>query len=176
VSGGKVGRVNTSGVVTEYSIPTSPVEPEEITTGPDGALWFAEYQGTGIGRLAIVQADGFFTGEQELGTLFYLQFQEGNPFGYYGFLQGSAGTASAWLYHVDLGYEYVTAGDANGDLYFYDLASGHWWYTSSSLFPYLYDFTVNSWLYYFPNTKSPGHYSTNPRYFGNLTTQQTLTM
>jgi hypothetical protein len=121
-------------------------------------------------------ADAFFTGEQPLGTLFYLQFQDGNPFGYYGFLEGSASTPSAWLYHFDLGYEYVTGGDANGDLYFYDLESNHWWYTSSSLFPFLYDFTLNSWIYYFPNTQSPGHYTTNPRYFSNLTTKQIFTM
>lgn len=63
------------------------------------------------------------------------------------------------------GPEYVTAGDANGDLYFYDLASNHWWHTSSSLFPSLYDFTLNSWIYYLPNTSSPGHYTTNPATF-----------
>jgi hypothetical protein len=80
------------------------------------------------------------------------------------------------LYHFDLGYEYVTAGDSGGDLYFYDLASNHWWYTNSFLFPYLYDFTLNAWLYYFPNTSSPGHYTANPRYFSNLTTGQIITM
>jgi hypothetical protein len=124
--------VTTSGTVTQYPI-TGFSLPQEITVGPDGALWVAEYQGVGIGRFAIVQPDSFFTGEQELGTIFYLQFQDSIPFGYYGFLQGSAATSDAWLYHFDLGYEYVTAGDANGDLYFYDRTSNHWWYTSSSL-------------------------------------------
>jgi uncharacterized repeat protein (TIGR03803 family) len=71
-------------------------------------------------------SNAFFTGEDSLGGgVYYLQFSDGNPFGYHGFLQGSGATASAWLYHFDLGYEYVTAGDANGDLYFYDLASTH---------------------------------------------------
>ena len=35
---------------------------------------------------------------------------------------------------------------------------------------------LNSWIYYFPNTQSPGHYSTNPRYFSNLTTGVIFTM
>ncbi len=80
------------------------------------------------------------------------------------------------MYHFDLGYEYVAAGGGDGSLYFYDLASGHWWFNSSALFPYLYDFMLNAWIYYFPNTQSPGHYATNPRYFSNLTTGQILTM
>jgi len=50
------------------------------------------------------------------------------------------------------------------------------WYTSSSLFPYLYDFTLNTFIYYFTNTTSPGHYTANPRYFVNLTTQKIFTM
>jgi hypothetical protein len=148
-----------------------------ITAGPDGAIWFSEGEGEKIGRLALVQTDTFFTGQQSLsGTVDFLQFQDGTPFGYYGFLQGSASSADAWLYHFDLGYEYVTTGGTSGSIYLYDLATGHWWYSSSSLFPYLYDFTLNAWLYYFPNTQSPGHYTTNPRSFSNLTTGKIFTM
>ncbi len=131
---GALGRVTTSGTVTQHRI-TGFSLPQEITVavGPDGALWVAEdFQGVGIGRFAIVQPDSFFTGEQELGTIFYLQFQDSIPFGYYGLLQGLPRRLDAWLYHFDLGYEYVTAGDANGDLYFYDRTSNHWWYTSSN--------------------------------------------
>jgi hypothetical protein len=123
--------------------------------------------------------DAFFTSEQpsSVAAWDFLQFPGGStPFGYYTFLQGSASTASAWLFHADLGYESVIPGATPGSAYFYDLASGHWWYTSSTLFPYLYDFTLNSWIYYFPNTNSPGHYLTNPRYFSNLTTQKFFTM
>jgi hypothetical protein len=121
--------------------------------------------------------DAFFNGQQALSPVFsYLQFANGSLFGYYAFLQGSASTASAWLYHPDLGYEYVTGADPAGDLYFYDLASNHWWYSSASLFPYLYDFNLNSWIYYFPDTSNPGHYTTNPRYFSNFTTGKIFTM
>ena len=127
--------------------------------------------------------DTFFTGEQSLGSgWYYLQFSDGNLFGEYVFLEGSASTQSADFYHNDLGYEYVTAGTASGSVYFYDFASGHWWYSSASQFPFLYDFTVGAWIYYFPlpyagEGTSPGHYYTsNPRYFQNMTTNQVFTM
>ena len=47
----KIGRVTTSGGVTEYSVPTVSAEPEGITSGPDGALWFTEFGGGKIGRI-----------------------------------------------------------------------------------------------------------------------------
>jgi virginiamycin B lyase len=169
-----LGRIATDGTILEYPTPAGP---QGIVTGPDGALWFTEELTASIGRAALPQADAFFTGQQFLsGTVYYLQFQDGTPFGYYGYLQGSASTASAWIYHFDLGYEYVTSSGTSGDLYLYDEASTHWWYSNPSLFPYLFDFTLNAWLYYFPNTQSPGHYTTNPRYFSNLTTGNIITM
>ncbi len=112
----------------------------------------------------------FFTGEASLGNgAYYLQFPDGNLFGYYDYL------ISPWIYHFDLGFEYVIDG-GNGSAYLYDFASSHWWYTSTSLFPYIYDFTLKTYVYYFPNTTSPGHYSSNPRYFSNLTTGKVITM
>jgi hypothetical protein len=112
----------------------------------------------------------FFTGQVSLGSgVEYLQFPDGNLFGYYTFV------ASTIFYHYDMGYEAFVPGSAS-DIYLYDFTSGHWWYTSNTLFPYLYDFTLNAWIYYFPNTQSAGHYTTDPRYFSNLTTGQILTM
>lgn len=129
--------------------------------------------------LTYVTPNAFFTGQEpsSVQNWDYLQFPGGStPFGYYSFAQGSASTASAWLYHANLGYEYVLPGGSAGAEYFYDLASKHWWYTSPSLFPYIYDFSLNSWIFYFANTQSPGQYSANPRYFSNLTTDQIVTM
>jgi hypothetical protein len=105
----------------------------------------------------------FFSGEDFLsGTAYYLQFPDSNVFGYYEYLSSSI------LYHFDMGFEAFIPGTGN-QIYFYDFTSSHWWYSSSSLFPYLYDFTLNSWIYYFANT-------TNPRYFSNLTTGKVFTM
>src|SRR5215470_15761453 len=36
----QIGRITTSGAITEYPIPSSSSGPIAITTGPDGALWF----------------------------------------------------------------------------------------------------------------------------------------
>jgi hypothetical protein len=112
----------------------------------------------------------FFNGAVSLGSgVYYLQFPNGNPFGYYNFVAGTI------FYHYDMGYEAFVQGSA-ADIYLYDFTSLHWLYTSSSLFPYLYDFTLSNWLYYFPDTKNPGHYTTNPRYFSNLTKGTIFTM
>ena len=105
----------------------------------------------------------FFTGQSALGDgVYFLQFPDGVPFGYYSYL-----TDPAYLYHFDLGYEYVfDADDGNSGVYFYDFASRDFFYTSPAFpFPYLYDFALNTVLYYYPDTTSPGHYTTNPRYF-----------
>jgi uncharacterized repeat protein (TIGR01451 family) len=112
----------------------------------------------------------FFAGEDALGNgVYYLQLPGGNPFGYYTYL------ANGWIYQFDMGYESISPG-VGQTVYLWDLSTGHWWYTSTSLFPYMYDFTLNTWIYYFPDPKNAGHYTTNPRYFDNLTTGQIFTM
>ena len=45
-----------------------------------------------------------------------------------------------------------------------------------ALFPYLYDFSLNAWLYYLPDFNNPGHYSHNPRWFFNFATGQWITL
>jgi N-acetylneuraminic acid mutarotase len=116
----------------------------------------------------------FFSGEVSLGNgVYYLQFPNGTPFGYYSYL-----TDARWFYHFDMGYEYwFDANDGHNGIYFYDLASTHFFYTSPSFpFPYLYDFSFNTVLYYFPDPNNPGHYTSNPRYFYNFATGQIITM
>jgi hypothetical protein len=114
----------------------------------------------------------FFTGEVYLGGgVYHLQFPDGNLFGNYNYQYFPV------VFHYDLGLEYfLEANDGKAGAYLYDLASGHWFYTSPSLFPYLYDFTLNNWLYYFLDAQNPGHYTTNPRYFSNVGTGQIFTM
>jgi serine protease len=116
----------------------------------------------------------FFTGEIALQNgVYYLQFPNGTPFGYYSYL-----TNQRFIYHFDMGFEYwFDANDANHGIFFYDFASNHFFYTSPSFpFPYLYDFSLNTVLYYYPDLNRPGHYTTNPRYFYNFATGQIITM
>ena len=115
----------------------------------------------------------FFDGEVSVGNAVnYLAFADGTPFGYYSYL-----TDQNYIYHFDLGYEYVfDAQDGKAGVYLYDFASDTFFYTSPTFpFPYLYDFTLDAVLYYFPDTTSAGHYTANPRYFYNFATGQIIT-
>ncbi len=115
----------------------------------------------------------FFSGETALGGgFYYLQFRNGTPFGYYSYLP-----AQNFIYHLDLGFEYFfDANDRHDGIYFYDFMSNHFFYTSPSDFPYLYDFTLNAWLYYLPDASNPGRYSHNPRWFFNFATGQWINL
>lgn len=48
---GKVGRITTQGVITEFPLAAPDRLPHEIVAGPDGALWFAQSQGPGVARM-----------------------------------------------------------------------------------------------------------------------------
>src|SRR4051812_34370 len=60
--GEAIGRITTTGTVTEFPVPTSmenPLpDPQGIAAGPDGALWFTEQTGDAVDRLT---TDGVFT-------------------------------------------------------------------------------------------------------------------
>lgn len=115
----------------------------------------------------------FFNGQVTLsGGVYYLAFPDDTTFGYYNL----GDFDFPWFYHYDMGYEYFfDANDCKGGAYLYDLTSNSFWFTSPSLFPYVYDFTLNAWLYYFPDTQNPRHYTTNPRVFYDFGTSQIIT-
>jgi len=70
------------------------------------------------------------------------------------------------VYEYNLGYEYAYSASSGG-VYLFDFTSGHFWYTSSSYFPFLYDYSLNSFLYYYPGN---GH----PRYFYDYSAGQVI--
>ena len=123
---------------------------------------------------AVSATPAFFAGETALSNgVYYLAFPNGNFFGYYSFLPNPA-----YIFHFDLGFEYVfDAADGKSGVYFYDFASSTFFYTSPSFpFPYLYDFSLNSVLYYYPDPSNAGHYNTNGvRYFYDFNTGQIIT-
>lgn len=47
-----IGRITTTGTITEFPTPGG-TQPEEITTGPDGNLWFTDQLGNNIGKASI---------------------------------------------------------------------------------------------------------------------------
>jgi hypothetical protein len=53
--GGKIGRITTTGQVTEFSVGLTPGgSPAGITSGPDGNLWFTESSGNRLGAINTV--------------------------------------------------------------------------------------------------------------------------
>ncbi len=116
----------------------------------------------------------FLVGDTSLDNgVYYLSFPNGNPFGYYSYLSDFH-----YLYHFDLGREYVIdAADGHAGVYLYDSQSQHFFYTTLGFsFPYLYDFSLNSVLYYYPDPSNSGRYNTNGvRYFYSFATGQITT-
>ena len=146
-----------------------------LIQGADGSLYGTAsrggvYAGGTVFKVTLAPApSAFFAGEVSVGdNAYYLDFASGNPFGYYSYL-GNA----PYVYHYDLGYEYVfDAADGKNGVYLYDFASSTFFYTSPTFpFPYLYDFSLNTVLYYYPDPNNPGHYNTNgTRYFYDYAT------
>ncbi len=139
------------------------------TTSDDGA----NSGGTAY-RVSLGLHPAFFTGEVALSNgVYFLQFPNGNYFSYYSYFSDPH-----YVYHFDLGYEYVfDANDGKGGVFFYDFKSGDFLYTSPTFgFPYLYDFALKSVLYYYPDPTNPQRYNTNGvRYFFNYATGQIIT-
>lgn len=52
-----IGRITTTGSITQYGIPTPNAGPTSITKGPDGALWFTE----NIGQIGRITTEGVIT-------------------------------------------------------------------------------------------------------------------
>ena len=89
-SGNKIGMITPQGQITEYPIPTPDSAPVGITKGPDGNLWFTEYQTSKIGRITVTgtitefslpnggQPDQIITGPD--GNLWFTEFS-GNKIG-----------------------------------------------------------------------------------------------
>jgi streptogramin lyase len=65
-SNGKIGRITTDGVITEFPLPSPSMSPGAITAGPDGAMWFSEVNNTGNSstiayRIGRITMSGEFT-------------------------------------------------------------------------------------------------------------------
>ena len=150
-----------------------------LVQGSDGSFYGVTYSGGSddngtVFKLTLTTPPpDFFSTEVPLDTgVYYLAFPTGNYFGYYSYLADPA-----YLYHFDLGYEYVfDAADGHSGIYLYDFASGGFFYTSPAFpFPYLYDFALQSVVYYYPDPSRAGHYNIDGvRYFYVFNTRETI--
>ena len=175
--GGTFFRVTPGGEFTVlYAFGENPGGPVSVAQLSDGNFYVVCQYGGAAGGETIAELQvhpAFFAGEVALDNgVYYLSFPDGGYFGYYSYLSDSH-----YIYHFDLGYEYLfDAKDGKGGLYLYDFASDTFFYTSLEYpFPYLYDFTLKTVLYYYPDTTSPGHYTSNPRYFYDFATGKIIT-
>ncbi len=165
------GGIDTTGTPNDF-VSSFAIQPNaKIVLGG----YFTAVDGTGRIEVARLLGDHlpFFSGETELGNaVFYLAFPGGNYLGYYSYLADPD-----YIYHFDLGYEYTfDAADGKAGVYLYDFKSNGFFYTSPTFpFPYLYDFTLGSVLYYYPDPNSAGHYDTDGmRYFYEFKTGQII--
>ena len=150
-----------------------------LVQGGDGGFYGTTSAGGANGagtvfKLSVTTASStFFAGEVSVGSgVYFLTLSNGNPFGYYSYLSDPS-----YLYHFDLGWEYAAdAADGKSGVYLYDFASDGFFYTSPTFpFPYLYDFKLNSTVYYYPDPDNAGHYTTNPRYFYDFASGEIIT-
>ena len=62
-----------------------------------------------------------------------------------------------YVYKYDFGWLYYFGGSGdvsgNNDAYFYDFETDDVFYTSPSLYPYIYSFNLNTFLYYFEGSQ-----------------------
>jgi len=91
---------------------------------------------------------------------------DGFPGWFYSDWFGFYSTALApWLFHGDHGFIYRFPGSTNASMYVFDDAMGAWWWTSDSVYPFVYAFDPpvdnggtdigSEWIFYFEGTKGP---------------------
>ena len=171
-----VGQYTAGGFSIIYTFTDGGAPASALILGSDGNFYGTTYRGGANGNGTIFKLTvnpAFFDGQVSVdGGFYFLAFPGGNYFGFYTFLDDPH-----YLYHLDLGYEYITdANDRDNGIYLYDFASGGFFYTSPFLpFPYLYDFGLNSFVYYYPDPDDAGRYNTDGvRYFYDFNTGQII--
>ena len=67
---GSIGRITPSGVITKFTVPTPNSEPNFITAGPDGALWYTygNDKNVGINKIGRITTSGSVTNEYTIPT------------------------------------------------------------------------------------------------------------
>ena len=103
---------NGDGSIVKFP-PNNGVDPQIVFSGLHAP--------SGLAVATFFAPSSFFRGEVALSSgVYYLAFPDGIPFGHYSFLSDPR-----YLYHFDLGDEYVfDADDGKDGVYFYDLATG----------------------------------------------------
>lgn len=185
---GSSGVFNSTGTYsyTVVNRSTAAIQVEDSNTG--SSITYLSFSDSGSGIYAIAQTtngpnpvgfqvgtftssdavSAFFSDEVYLGGSWcYLAGSTNYGFGYYN------NADYPFIYHLDLGWEYCfDAADTNHGAYFYDFTDSAFFYTEPALFPCIYDFNANAWLWYDPVDGMTNRYTSNPRWLFNFSTQQ----
>jgi virginiamycin B lyase len=112
----KIGRITTTASFTEYTVPTPNSGTNDITLGPDGALWFTEYSANQIGQVQPTAATGTINITTDNGAA---TFTITGPATYNGsglfFTQPNA-PVGTYTVHYSAVSKYITPADQTGTL------------------------------------------------------------
>jgi hypothetical protein len=53
-----------------------------------------------------------------------------------------------WIWHLSHGWQYIFSA-SDTDIYIFENATGDWWYVNATWYPYLYNYSTSSWLFYY---------------------------
>ena len=130
------------------------------TTLPGYSCTTAYDQVTGLGS---VDATRLLLAYQEFGGLWAGAKDLGGGWKYLGWFGFFYTDSFPWVFHQTLGWLHPS-GSSMKNIWFYDIAMKTFWWTSQTLYPYIYRSSDNAWLYYEPGTS-------NPRRFYNYSTK-----
>ena len=60
-----------------------------------------------------------------------------------------------WIFHAQHGWTFVSEESAPDSVFLFDLSTEGWFFTSSAIYPNLFNFGRNSWVFYFEGTAGP---------------------
>ena len=64
-------------------------------------------------------------------------------------------TTFPWIFHLQHEFVFVFFRETENDFFLFDLSTMDWWFTSETLYPNVFNFNRNSWIFYFAETAGP---------------------
>ena len=63
-----------------------------------------------------------------------------------------------WIFHAEHGWTFIDTSSTAEGIFLYDLSSARWFFTGQGLYPNLFSFARNAWVFYFAGTSGPRQY------------------
>jgi hypothetical protein len=117
----------------------------------DGLDYYRQQMGAAVPGPAVFPGDGFWRDALDLGGGWrWLDW-----LGYFNVHQAPR------IFHLEHGWLYAR-GDSPASITFYDPEMGAFWWTRDTVYPYLYRFGANQWLYYQRGSANPRSFLSAP--------------